>query len=498
MADSSAKQIKYGAIISYSALGINILASLLYTPWMIHQIGTANYGLYTLAISFISLFLVDFGMSAALSRFLAKYRAEGNEYEAKRVLGATYTVYIAIDLLILISLAAVYFNIEYIYRELTHDELKVFKLIFLMVGTFNLISFPMITQNGILMSYERFIELKVADLCRKFLAIAFVVLALMNKMGVIAVVAANIMAELITIICKWVIIRRKVPLKPSYRNLTRDVFKGIFSFSVWMTVISFAQKFVYNIAPTILGIVAGALAIAVYGPASSLGGYFFALAAAVNGLFLPYVSRKINDNNNEDINRLMVEMARFQFLLLGWVYVCFVCAGRMFIRLWLGEDFDLTYFCTLLVLLPALFEYSQQIGCTVIVAKNKVKIQAIGFITISIVTLGISFALGALWGAVGVCLSICLAGFGNVVLQNLIFSRKLDLDMKRYYRQAVGPSLIPIIGAIAIGLFAMAPVSYSWLNFALCCVALSVLYLTLTYFFNRPVLTFLISALKKK
>lgn len=498
MAESSAKQIKYGAIISYSALGINILASLLYTPWMIHQIGAANYGLYTLAISFIGLFLVDFGMSAALSRFLSKYRAEGNEYEARRVLGATYTVYIAIDLLILISLAAVYFNLEYIYRELSHDELEVFKLIFLMVGTFNLISFPMITQNGILMSYERFIELKVADLCRKLLAIAFVVLALMNKMGVLAVVAANILAELITIICKWIIIRRKVPVRPTFNNLTKDVFKGIFSFSVWMTVISFAQKFVYNIAPSILGIVSGALAIAVYGPASSLGSYFYAVAAAVNGLFLPYVSRKINDNSNEDIDRLMVQMARFQLLLLGWVFVCFVCAGRMFIRLWLGADFDLTYYCTVLVFLPALFEYSQQIGCTVIIAKNKVKIQAIGFVTISIVTLGISFLFGKLWGAVGVCLSICMAGFGNVVLQNIIFSRKLQLDMPGYYRQAVAPSMIPIVLCIGAGLAVSYLFEFSWLNLVALCAILTVMFLTLTYLFNRKVISFVITALKKK
>ena len=44
---NSQKQIKLGAMISYAAIAINIVATLLYTPWMVRQIGQANYGLFT-------------------------------------------------------------------------------------------------------------------------------------------------------------------------------------------------------------------------------------------------------------------------------------------------------------------------------------------------------------------------------------------------------------------------------------------------------------------
>ena len=76
---NSQKQIKLGAMISYAAIAINIVATLLYTPWMVRQIGQANYGLFTLATSLINLFLIDFGISSAMSRFLSKYRAEGKQ-----------------------------------------------------------------------------------------------------------------------------------------------------------------------------------------------------------------------------------------------------------------------------------------------------------------------------------------------------------------------------------------------------------------------------------
>ncbi len=61
--------IKSAAIISYVTIFINIIAALLYTPWMIGQIGKSDYGLYTLAISIIVLFTFDFGFGEAVSRY---------------------------------------------------------------------------------------------------------------------------------------------------------------------------------------------------------------------------------------------------------------------------------------------------------------------------------------------------------------------------------------------------------------------------------------------
>lgn len=66
---NSSKQIKLGALISYFAIAFNIVAGLIYTPWMISKIGQSNYGLYTLATSVISMFVMDFGMGAAVTRF---------------------------------------------------------------------------------------------------------------------------------------------------------------------------------------------------------------------------------------------------------------------------------------------------------------------------------------------------------------------------------------------------------------------------------------------
>ena len=67
-----AKELKLGAIIAYITIALDIASGVLFTPWIISQIGDSDYGLYTLANSLINLFLFDFGLSAATSRFVSK------------------------------------------------------------------------------------------------------------------------------------------------------------------------------------------------------------------------------------------------------------------------------------------------------------------------------------------------------------------------------------------------------------------------------------------
>ena len=116
--EKSTKQIKLGAIISYLALTLNIAATLLYMPWMVSVIGESNYAMYTLANSFINIFVIDFGLSSAVSKFIAQYRAEGNREKEIQFISTVIKVYIVLDIAIL--------------TILTVQELPVLPVIFLL------------------------------------------------------------------------------------------------------------------------------------------------------------------------------------------------------------------------------------------------------------------------------------------------------------------------------------------------------------------------------
>ena len=153
--EKSTKQIKLGAIISYLALTLNIAATLLYMPWMVSVIGESNYAMYTLANSFINIFVIDFGLSSAVSKFIAQYRAEGNREKEIQFISTVIKVYIVLDIAILTILTILYFFIGTIYRGLTADEIRTFKYLYIIVASYAVVSFPFMPLSGIMYAYER-------------------------------------------------------------------------------------------------------------------------------------------------------------------------------------------------------------------------------------------------------------------------------------------------------------------------------------------------------
>ena len=63
-------QRRAGAILSYISIFGNILVAILYTPFFIRTLGTSEYGLYNLVLSFLVYLNI---MDLAFGNTIAKY-----------------------------------------------------------------------------------------------------------------------------------------------------------------------------------------------------------------------------------------------------------------------------------------------------------------------------------------------------------------------------------------------------------------------------------------
>lgn len=465
----SSRQIKRGAILSYVSIAINIIAGLLYTPWMIQQIGQDNYGLYTLATSLISMFLIDFGLSAAVSRFVSRYNAESDQDSVNNVLGLTYKIYLLIDFVILFVLIIVYLNLELIFHKLTPNELLVFRNVYIISAAFSILSFPFTILNGILTSYEKFAELKICDIFNRISSVLFIAFALLNEYGLYALVTANAISGIATILFKLIIIKRKTSVKANLNYKSKAMVRDIFSFSIWSAIVSIAQRFIFNITPSILGAVSGAVSIAVFGIASSLEGYVYTIASAINGLFLPKVTRiVIKENASANLLKLMIKIGRIQLSIIAIITIGFISIGKDFVILWVGEEYILTYYNAILLIIPSLFYLPQQIGNTAIVALNKVKLQAYVFMIMSITNILLSVVLSYLLGSIGASLSICISYLIRSIGMNLIYYKSLKINMFKFYKECYLRLFLPLLLTLAVGLsLNFIFQSISWFNLLL-------------------------------
>ncbi len=481
-------QLKVGAILSYFSIALNIIAGLLYTPWMVNQIGKSEYGIYTLANSIITLFMLDFGLSSATTRFVAKYRTEGDEEGLNNFLNTLYRLYLLIDLVIFFALFVFFFFIDRFYQNLTPVELEKFKVVYIISGLYAVINLPCLSFNGILMAYEKFIPLKMADVIYRVTLVLFTVIALLYGMGLYALVAIHSICGLISIIIKYIYTRKCFRVKVCKGIGDKKSYKDIFGFSLWTTVSSIAQRLVFNITPTIitLVVVAASSVVAVFGIVTTIEGYFYTITTAINGLFLAKITRITNSENNsaEDLTRLTVSVGRFQFALNGLLFTGFALVGQDFINLWMGYDYSHAYYGVLLVVFPGLFINSLQIANTTLIVKNQVKYQAFIGIATGITNVILSLIFSRLWGVVGASLSICVAYIIRLLLTLVLVFKKTEIDLKRYFKECYLRMSAPIVLTFLIYFVLRLFDQVTWTSFIIKVLIVGSVYIVMLFIFG--------------
>lgn len=479
-------QVKIGAVLSYLGVFLGIASGLIYNPWMIRRIGDADYGLYTLAMSLINIFSADFLLSVASQRYISKYIAEKDQQAVDNIVGLIYKLYLTITAVLTVVFVVLYFFIDGIYVKLTPTELEKFKVLYIMVAIYSITSSPFITLNAILSSYEKFVPLKTCDLIYKLISITLTAIALFAGYGVYVLVVVNLIASLVVTVMRIVFIKRCTPVKAnfSYRNMSE--VKELFGFSVWTSVSVITSRLLLSLGPSILGVVSGSFEIAVFGYAVSIEGYIYSFVNAINGFFMPRLSRitanKDETNNDERVLDLMISVGKFILIIFGLIFVGFAVLGKNFISLLVGSDYTDAYYCVLLICGYGLIAYPQQIANTYSIVQNKVKDRAIISLMSFCVYLICVFALGKLWGAFGISLSVCLSLIAQTILMNILYVKKLNISIWTFFKECHLKMLpgFTLFAVVSIG------ISYlqltGWLGFVAKIILISLSYIVIVWF----------------
>lgn len=431
----SLNNIAKSAIISYISIFTNILVSFFYTPWMIHKIGVSDYGLYNLVLTFISYFIMDFGLNSSVTRFIAKYRAEDDRDKIQKLLGITFKVFIVIDVIIFLILLISYFYIGNIFKGLTISEVAKVKKLFLIAGGFSVLTFALKPIDGALNAYEIFIPNKIVDLIQRLSVVILVVICLLFDGNVYDLLLVNCIAALICSITKYFIFKAHTRIVINWRYRSKQDTQEIFSFSGWIFLQSLAMRFRLSFIPSVLGIVSNSIQIAVFSLGMSLESLIWTLSAALNGLFLPMVSRLSHQGDRPSIQALMIKVGRIQLFIVFLIYSSFVALGQPFLSLWVGDDFQGAYYVVLALTFSYLISNTTQIASDLVLAENKVRYTTIvTFITSFFGLIG-SFFVAKYFGAVGSALCSGVALVINQFFYFPLYASKLKIDVVLFFKE---------------------------------------------------------------
>lgn len=476
--------IKKGAIISYIAIFLNIAISFLYTPWMIRKIGVSDYGLYSLVLSFISYFILDFGLNQAIQRFIAKYRAENNEDKVAKMVGITTRVYLIIDMAIFTVLTVMYFFLEGIFTGLTPDELERLKGLYIIAAIFSVLSFMFKPMAGAMMAYEFFVEEKTLEMVNRVGAVVLVCIALALGADVYSLVFINGAVSLLTSICTFYIFKRKSNLDIQWSYFDKRELNNIFSFSMWTFGSGLAQRLRFSLIPSILGVLSNSTEIAIFSLGVSLEGMVFTLSSGLNGLFLPRISRMSQAQSRSEILQLMVRIGRLQLYLIGLIFSGFLIFGPAFLKLWVGDEFSKAYLVLIFLIVSNIVSLTQSIANDLVYVENEVKNTAIRIFVTSLLGFAIACVLAPRYGAIGCSIGTCIGLCIYQVWINVFYQNKLGIDIGKFFTQCHMKILPLLVLLTIVSFYILAFFTLdSWLKLLVAASVYVVIFLIVSYLF---------------
>lgn len=478
---------KIGILISYMNIVLQAVIGFAYVPILLHYIGKSEYGLYQLIGSFIAYFsIMDFGLTAAVVRFYAKYKALQDQVNMENILAIAMRAYGAITFLMFIAGIGFYMYLPSIFaKSMTLAEIDSAKQLFLLLLFNIVVTISTMIFRAILNAHEKFLFLKGLETIQLVLQPIFVVLLLQKLPSAIAVAMVQTVLNIALIGARTYYCFHRLHVKIRYHNWDAELFADFKKLALSVFVVTLIDQVFFKTNQVILGIVSGTIAVAVYSVSSLIYMNYMALSTAISGVYLPHITELIAQKAPvSKLSELFIRIGRLQFFLLALVASGFVIFGKQFIIMWAGESFIDAYIITLLIIIPFTVDLIQNIGLSIMQAQNRYDFRAKVYCVMGIFNLVLAVPLALKYGGVGCAFATGLAMFlGNGVIMNWYYAKVTGLDIARFWREIGRISIIVVVltvlGHVAYGSFA---VNNGKLIFAISIFIYSFLYLVAMYF----------------
>lgn len=469
--------------MNYAIILLNTIVGLLYTPYMLRMMGKSEYGLYSLVASVISyLTILDLGLGNAVVRYTAKFRAEGKQREQYEMFGMFFVLYVIIGAVALLLGSALYFNVDAMFgATMTVEELYKARIMILLL-VFNLaFTFPMSIFGSIITAYEHFVFPRAVSIIRILLNTGVMICLLYMGYRAVAMVVVQTVFNVATLLLNYIYCKRYLKIRIFFRRFRWGFLQEVAIYSFWIFLNVIMDKVYWSTGQFVLGAVVGTAAVAVFAVAIQLQVMYMQFSTAISQLFLPKITGMVATNDdNRSISDLFIRTGRIQYIVMALVLSGFIVFGRQFIVLWTGAGYEDAYIICLLFFFSLLIPMIQNLGITILQARNQMKFRSLLYIFIAMAALAFQIVLARRYGGVGCAIAVSGALLlGQGLIMNIYYSKRQGIDIGRFWKEIFRMSVIPI-AVTATFLFAdrMTEID-SWRELAVGIVLFCVIYIPL-------------------
>ena len=479
------KQFKFGALISYLNVTLNLLISLFFTPFLIKGLGESEYGVYKVVQSFSGhLAVMSFGVATLIVRNLVFFSAADKKEERENFLFFALLATYALAVIIAVVGAGMFFLIDPVYSSaFTVAELAVAKKLFVLLVINTAVSVIADSYTGVINAHEKFAVSNGMRLTKLILRVALMSLLLLLGKGAFEIV----FADLLTSVALWLaaLLYGKTALKEKARfhKFDKALIVQCFTFSFAIFGQAIINQVNQNLDNVILGAYMGTSVVTTYSLALTLFTAFNAFVSAIGTLFTPQATKLIaHGAGEEELTSFVIKPGRFQLILAALAVTGFALFGKNFISVWVGEGYIEAYYITLILIVPAIVPLVETVTNSVLDAMLKRLGRTIILLSMCVINIALSIILInyiGFWGAaIGTAVSFVI---GDWVLINVYLQKVTKISIPKTFKGIFSKLIFSIALSAAVG-FPLALLPDTTLFFFVKVVAFTLVYAVITYF----------------
>jgi len=436
------------AAARYAGYLVSGVVSFLLFPYVIRHLGNDAYGVWVLVGSLTGyLGLMDLGVNITVVKYVAEYRARGDEAGLRRVVSDTFFLYGIIGVVSFLVATVLSFVAPRIFHIGTVSSADV-RTVLLVLGFSMSAGFPMSVFRGVVKGCNRYdIEagINTSVVCVRAL---FTVVCLSRGYGIVALslvsAGSSILGGLLGLLSTLSLLKDPLVRWESWQGKWPG-FRTLLTYALPVFIVVLSDRLIFYTDSLVIGAFLPAAAITFYSLGSRFVEYMREPLSLIVGLAIPLASGFSGARKMEGNRLLLIEGTRYCLmatLLLGGLLLAF---GRQLIGIWVGTQYLSSYIILVILTLPEFVALSQGVSSAILYGMARHRLLAILTFAQAAAKLVLSIVLVQFCGIVGVALGTAVPRLLTSFVIPLKVCRLVGVSPGAYVKNAV---LAPVACAI--------------------------------------------------
>jgi O-antigen/teichoic acid export membrane protein len=447
------RQILKNVGSSWSALAVNVLVGIFLSPFILHHLGDAAFGIWVLIFSVTGYYgLFDLGIRSSIIRYVSKYTATDDREKLAQFVNTALFTYTGIGVVSMAVTALLSASVERFFKipPEMHSQAR---LLLLMVGASVSLGFPLGVFGGMLEGLQRFYILNWTSIGSTLARAGLIVYFLNRGYGLLTVALLTVALPVFSSILRGFIVFRLCPVPIGLKHVDRASFRHMVNYGGTTFLVLVASRLRFRTDELVLGAMMSTVAVTWFNIGARIVDYAQEFVSSLAQVFVPMSSQSEATGNLERVRKIYIAGNRACAFLILPITAILILFGKHIIRVWVGERYvSHSYPVLVVMIIPFAFMLSQAASTRILFGLGKHQTLASITVIEGIANLVLSVALVRPLGIVGDALGTAIPlTFTCLVFLPRHMKKQIGVPVGAFLREAYAlPILLtlPLAGAL--------------------------------------------------